>query len=143
MVADSTFKTPDAGAEGTLPPPGPPEPQAMGRQRSGVRRMVSSLTRLASLQSQIILLQAKLVAQRVMTAAGLWAGAIAAGILAIVFLDIGVFEVLTDQELVGIRPAWAFLIFAAVHLLLAAGLIVGAKSILHKKLPGSETSQDE
>ena len=128
---------PDPDGPIASPPPYPLEGETKSRDRGGVRRMASSISRLASLQSRIILLQAKLVAQRTLAAAALWGLAVALGVLAIVFLDIGVFHVLTDPELAALRPAWAYLIFAAAHLLIAGVLVLAARSILKKKLPGS------
>ena len=53
--------------------------------------------------------------------AALFGAAILLGILAIIFLYIGVFKVLTDVA--GLRPVWAYLIYGGFHILLAGGLM--------------------
>lgn len=121
-------------------PPYPPAADPHVRTRGGLRRMFSSSLRLAALQSKIILLQTKLIAKRILISAALWAAATMVGILAIIFLYIGVFRVLTD--VVGLAPAWTFLLYALAHILIAGGLMLWAMSILKKKLPGA-TNRDK
>jgi hypothetical protein len=98
--------------------------------RGGVRRLIGSATRVASLQFKIWITTAKMIAVRIAVSTGLFLGSAVFGILAVVFLLIGIFKFLTD--FVGI-PVWAtYLIFAGVLLLIAGVLVFIAMRMLKK-----------
>jgi len=99
--------------------------------RGGFRRLIRSLVRVGDLQLKIWLTHAKLTLQRMMIYAALFGAAAVLGLLAIIFLYIGVFKVLTD--VIGLRPVWAYLIYGGFHIALAIGLVVVGTSILNKK----------
>jgi hypothetical protein len=103
----------------------------------GVRRLVSSIVRLADIQLQIWLTRAKLAAWSIALYAALFGAAALVGTLGIIFLFIGIFHVLTD--VVGLAPVWAFLIFGGVQLLIAGVLFMIAKSILTKHVTPQST----
>jgi hypothetical protein len=107
------------------------ETNARSRSKGGVRRLTSSAVRLVSIQMKIWLTQVKVTAMKIGLFAGLFAAAAVLGVLAVIFLYIGLFRVLTD--LVKLQPVWAFLIFGGVHLLLAAVLVMVAIKILTRK----------
>ena len=121
--------TDDASATPSPPPPSdgrsqaatesrPPRRQGRRRRGRGFPRLVKSLWRLADLQYQIWLTRAKLAALKIALFAVLSIAAMVLAVLAIVFLYLGAFRLLTDQ--LHIPPAYAYLLFGAVHLLLAA-----------------------
>jgi predicted phage tail protein len=122
---------PTADAESTRSDPAPDDPHGHPRGKGGVRRLTASVVRLVNIQVKIWLTQAKVTAMKVGLFAGLFAAAAVVAVLAIIFLYIGVFRVLTD--VVHLQPVWAFLIFGGVHLLLAAVLVMVAIKILTKK----------
>jgi hypothetical protein len=87
--------------------------------------------RVIDLQYRIWLTHAKLTLQRMVLYAALFGAAMLLGLLAIIFLYIGVFHVLTD--VIGLRAVWAYLIFGGIHLVIAAALVFVGTSILGKK----------
>jgi len=93
--------------------------------------LINSLVRIVDLQYRIWLTQAKLTLQRMMLYAAMFMGAFVLGLLAIIFLYIGVFRLLTD--VIGLKPVWAYLIFGGLHLVLAVTLVMIGTSILGKK----------
>lgn len=99
--------------------------------RGGLRRLVASTVRLADLQLKIWLTRTKIAVSRILTAILLFTVAGVMAILGTIFLFIGLFRVLTD--VVGLRPVWAFLIFALVMFSITAGVLFYAKSLLSKK----------
>jgi hypothetical protein len=99
--------------------------------RGGFRRVLSSLVRVIDLQYRIWLVRAKITLLRMFLYAALFAAACVLGLLAIIFLYIGVFKLLTD--VVGLAPVWAFLIYGGFHLILASALVMVALSILKAK----------
>lgn len=117
-------------------PPMEPSPSSSTRSRlrphrGGMRRLLNSLLRIVDLQYRIWLTQAKLTLQKMVLYAILFVGAAILGLLAIIFLYIGLFKVLTD--VVGLAPVWAYLIFGGLHLVIAIALIMVGTSILGKK----------
>lgn len=133
MVAPSKT-SPVAEASGTEKAP----PEAGGTHaRGGVRRLLTSALRIADLQYRIWLTQAKLTVQRMAFFATLFGIAAVLGLLAIIFLYIGVFHLLTD--IAGLAPVWAYLIYGGFHIVLAGILIAVGTSILGKK----DESRDE
>lgn len=94
--------------------------------RGGLRRMVSSIARLVDIQYRIWLTEAKMAVAKIVMYIVLFGAAALFGILGTIFLFIGAFHVLTD--VVGLAPVWAYLIFAAVQLGLAFGLVMMAKT---------------
>jgi len=94
--------------------------------RSGVKRLVLSLTRLANIQLHIMLLRTKYTVRKIMMAAALFAAAGVVATLAIIFLYIGVFELLC----LAMQPMWAFILLGGVHLVIAALLIITGKAML-------------
>ncbi|HVS71784.1 MAG TPA: phage holin family protein [Phycisphaerae bacterium] len=143
MVASTSDPGPAAASTPHAPPPST-APGAHSRPkagvRGGVRRLLASLTRLVNIQIQIWLAQAKATALKIGLFAGLFAAAGVLGILAIIFLYIGVFRVLTDVA--GLRPVWAFLIYGGFHLVLAAVLVLIAIKILGRKEEDDEDHDD-
>lgn len=112
---------------------------AMGRRRWGFRRLLGSVLRIADLQYRIWLTRAKIVLIHAAMFAGLFAVAMVLGILAVIFLYIGVFHVLTDVA--GLRPVWAFLIFGGGNLLLAGILVwIGVAMLSARDKPESHPS---
>ena len=91
---------------------------------------MASTTRLADIQLRIWLTEAKLAVSRIVMYVALYAGAGVLGILAIIFLMIGCFRILTD--VIGLRPVWAFLIFGALLAIAAGAVVMVASSILNK-----------
>jgi hypothetical protein len=106
-------------------------------RKGGLRRLVASLVRIVDLQYRIWLTHAKLTLQRMILYAALFGIAMILAILALIFLYIGCFHVLTD--LLGFRPVWAYLFFGIIHLALAGALVVVGTAILAKK-DGSTTA---
>lgn len=113
------------------------------RSRVGprVEGVIASLTELLHVQTKIIMLKLRVTIERILIAVMLGLGAVAVGILAIIFLDIGVYRLLTD--ILGIQPAWTWLIFAAVHAAGALVLIAWARKLLRKKLPEPPRRPDD
>ena len=101
------------------------------RRRRGLPRLISALFRLADVQYRIWLVQAKLTALRIALFAGLFAGAALLSVLAIIFLYIGAFKVLTDVLM--IRTVYAFLIFGGFHLAVAATLVFTGVHLLSQR----------
>jgi hypothetical protein len=123
-------------------PPGPAGTHHRLRPpRGGLRRLINSLVRIADLQYRIWLTQAKLTLQRMMLYAVLFVGAAILGLLAIIFLYIGVFKILTD--VIGLRPVWAYLIYGGLHLALALTLVMVGTSILGKKDEDEDDKKDK
>jgi hypothetical protein len=116
---------------------GEPRQTASQRDRGGVRRLVQRAWRVVDLQYRIMLTQAKLTAKRIVMFAILFGIASVLGLLAIIFLYIGVFKLLTDVA--GLAPVWAYLIYGGFHLILAATLIMVGASKLSKK----DTDEDD
>lgn len=137
-----TNPSPDPAPAASPPPAG----EARGRSRlrphrGGVRRLLNSALRLVDLQYRIWLTQAKLTLQRMMLYAVLFIGAAILGLLAVIFLYIGLFRVLTD--VIGLRPVWAYLIFGGLHLVLAITMIMVGTSILGKKDEDEDDKKDK
>jgi hypothetical protein len=87
----------------------------------GVRHLVASTAKLCGLQYRIWLTRAKITALKIAVFAGLFMSAMLLGILAAIFLAIGIFRVLTDVLHI---PVWAsFLIFGGLLALLAIVLV--------------------
>ena len=107
--------------------------------RGGVRRLLASLVRVVDNQYRIWLLQAKITLMRMALYAALFATAAVLGLLAIIFLYIGVFKVLTDVA--GLAPVWAYLIYGGFHLILATVLVLVAISILKGKAKDPTTQE--
>jgi len=156
MVANSTEAT--QSTTSTMPPPpaseipnqdtssNPSPPpmnprQRLRRPRGGIRRLLNSLVKIVDLQYRIWLTQAKLTLQRMMLYAALFAGAAVLGLLAIIFLYIGVFHLLTD--VIGLRPVWAYLIYGGFHLVVAVALVMIGTSILGKKDDDEDEKKQE
>ncbi len=114
-VGSSTHDMPSSAAADTQTQPADDAAEGLG-----LKAIVQSLLRLADLRYRIWLTRAKLTALRLALFLTLWIVALLVGVLAIVFLYIGLFRVLTD--VVGIPTAWAFLIFGGVHAIVAAVL---------------------
>jgi len=131
MVASTATNDPSV-YDATAPAVGPGG-RRLRRARGGLRRMLASVVRVADLQYRIWLTQAKLTLQRMLIYAALFAAATVLGILAIIFLYIGVFHLLTDVA--GLRPVWAYLIYGGFHLVLAVVLVMVGTSMLGKKDP--------
>jgi hypothetical protein len=115
----------------TPPPEDRPHRSRLRPARGGVRRLVNSLVRIVDLQYRIWLTHAKLTLQRMMLYAALFVGAAILGLLAIIFLYIGLFKILTD--VLHVPPVWAYLIFGGLHLVIAITLVMVGTSILGKK----------
>jgi Putative Actinobacterial Holin-X, holin superfamily III len=96
--------------------------------REGLPRFVASLTKVADLQFRIWMTRLKITALRMGMYFAMFGAAAVLGFLAIVFLYIGGFKVLTD--VLHMRAVWAFVLFGGVHLIAAMILIyVGVKII--------------
>ena len=119
-----------AADAGTAQRSGPAGGRKQRRQR-GLPRLIASLLRLADVQYRIWLVQAKLTALRIALFAGLFAGAALLSVLAIIFLYIGAFKVLTD--LLEIRAVYAFLLFGGFHLALAGALVFTGVHLLSQR----------
>jgi len=90
-----------------------------------------TIKQLASLQVSIWVKHVKSLITQIVLFAILSLVAFVFVILGVIFLYAGVFHVLTD--IAHIPTVWALLIFAAVHLLAAGGLVVTAISMLNKR----------
>jgi hypothetical protein len=99
--------------------------------RGGLRRLVASTVRLADLQIQIWVTQAKMTVARVAAFVILCAAAGLMAILGTIFLLIGLFRILTDEF--GLQPVWAFLIFGGFLFVMAGGAVMIARQTLVKK----------
>ncbi len=105
----------------------------------GVRHLVASVVRLADLQLRIWLTRVKMAVLRAALFSALFAISLLLALLAVIFLFIGAFRVLTDVA--GLRPVWAFLIFGGGMLLLAAIMAgIGVKLLSGMKSESSETA---
>ena len=94
-------------------------------------RLLASALRVAEIQFQIFLTRAKITALRIGVFVVLGVAAILLALLAVIFLYIGAFRVLTD--VVHLAPVWAYLIFGGLHLVLAAALgLIAVKYIAGK-----------
>jgi len=96
----------------TRPPP--------ARRPQGAAQLLASALRLAEIQWQILLTHAKLTALHVALFAALLIASLLFAILAVIFLYIGTFKLLTDVA--QMPPVWAYLLFGGTHLLLALSL---------------------
>lgn len=114
MVAPTTETSRTTTADGAAHEAHPPI-----RNRSTVQRLALSLTRLASIQTRIVMTRAKITALRIAIMAALYAAGAMLGLLSIVFLYIGVFLALTYI----MAPVFAFLLMGVVHLVIAGVLI--------------------
>ncbi|HVX86921.1 MAG TPA: phage holin family protein [Phycisphaerae bacterium] len=145
MVASTSDPGATSASAHPHDPHASPNPGAHNRPKSavrgGLRRLLGNITRLISIQLQIWLTQAKATALKIALFAGLFAAAAVLAILAIIFLYIGVFHLLTDVA--GLRPVWAFLIYGGFHLLLALILILVAVKILGRKNEDDEHDEDD
>ena len=138
-ASSSASEIPPGTSNPTQPPMNPRS--RLRRPRGGVRRLINSLVRIVDLQYRIWLTQAKLTLQRMLLYATLFAGAFVLGLLAVVFLYIGVFHLLTD--VVGMPPVWAFLLFGGFHLALAIALVMIGTSILGAKDDDEDKKQEK
>ncbi len=136
MVAPPPEPAATTDARASAHPPKSDGPVAKG----GVRRLTSSAVRLASLQLNIWMTQLKVTAIKIGIFAGLFAVAALLALLAIIFLYIGVFHVLTDVA--HIPVVWAWLIYGGFHLILAGILIMVAIRILTKKTDADDEDDD-
>jgi uncharacterized membrane protein YuzA (DUF378 family) len=91
----------------------------------GVRLMMHTLGKVVALQFQIYMLKIKTAIARYVVAALLIIAAVAVALAGIVFLEVGLFLLLTDVA--GMAAVWAALIFAGVHLAGAAVLVLAAR----------------
>src|SRR5207248_175990 len=125
----------------TASPPVPTATPAPQLRRGGLRRLLTSVGKIIDLQIKIWLTQAKLTTQRIMLYAALFGAALLIGMLAIIFLYIGTFRLLTDVA--GLQPVWAFLIFGGFHAVLATVLILVGTRKLHKKDEESDDAHQQ
>ncbi len=98
--------------------------------RGGVRRLVSSIARLADIQFHIWMTEAKLAVSKIVLYVALFGAAALIAVLGVIFLFIGVFHVLTD--VFGLAPVWAYLLFGGIQLAIAVTLVLIAKNALNK-----------
>ena len=94
--------------------------------RKAISDLVGSLKRAGSLQAQIWATRAKMKVANTMIMAALMGAAGVMGLLAVIFLYIGVFHLLTD--IAHIQRTWVFLIYFAVHAVGMGILLAVAKS---------------
>jgi len=113
-----------------MPPPAPTSTETDHRPpiHAQLADVLGSVQRLASLQLGILLAGVKMAVQRIVLLVMLCLMALLVAMGAVIFLYAGLYHVLTDLLL--IPTAWALLIFAGVHLLLAGILAVVAMAIL-------------
>ncbi len=111
------------------------------RPRGGLRRLLQNAGRVIDLQYRIWLIQAQLTLRRMALYAALFGAAMLIGLLAIIFLFIGAFHILTD--VFHIPPVWAYLIFGGVLALLAITLVLIGTKILSKGPASDEAEDDE
>jgi hypothetical protein len=111
-----------------MPPPPSTAPAPRPPISSQLADILGSLHRLAELQLGILLTSLKMAVFRIVLLAMLCLLALLLFTVAVIFLYAGVYHVLTD--LLRIPTAWALLIFAGVHLLLAGILALAAIVIL-------------
>ena len=90
-----------------------------------------SFKRLTSLQLSIWMKQIKSLVTRIIMVAVLSVVAFFFVLMGVIFLYAGVYHVLTD--VLQIPTAWALLIFAGAHLLIAGILVTVAISLMHKR----------
>ena len=94
--------------------------------RQAISELVQSVKRAGSLQAQIWATRAKMKVANTMIMAALMGAAGVMGLLAVIFLYIGVFHLLTD--IAHMQRTWVFLIYFAVHVV-GMGILLGvAKS---------------
>ena len=108
--------------------------------RGGLRRLIASSVRLANIQLKIWLTEAKITAANIVFYLAMFGAAAVIGLLAIIFLFIGMFKILTD--VIGIPPVWSYLIFGGVLMGIAVALIMVGKNALNKK-PDAKTHKPE
>jgi len=120
---------------------GPYTQQKPIRARSAIQRLFLSLNRMASIQTQLAVLHAKLAAQRILMFAALLAIGAGIALAGLVFLYIGCFKLLC----LVMADYWAFLIFAGLHGLAAMALFLAARHLLRPTAPtphASDTSAE-
>jgi len=129
-VADPAMETPPALASAASAPAQAP---VNGSLHSQIGEIANSLCRLADLQLAIWLAGVKLAVRRMVFIALLALGALLLTLLALIFLYAGIYHVLTD--LWGVPTAWALLIFAGAHGLLACILVLAAQAMVRHRGP--------
>jgi hypothetical protein len=107
----------------------------------GPRQIFRTLRRIVSLQIQIVMLKIKNALFNACMATTLIAAAWAMAVIALIFLEIGFFQLLTDIG--GLRVVWAALIFSGVHLIAAALLGLAAKRFISKTFSNSQGGSHE
>jgi len=122
----------ETSAAHAMPPPAftsdAPVPQSLAFQLPGI---FASLRRLADLQLTIWLTRIKMAAVRLLLFALCALFALLLLIIAVIFLYAGLYHVLTD--LLAIPTAWALLIFAAVHMVIAVLPGILAIALLNRR----------
>jgi len=94
--------------------------------KQAISDLVQSLKRAGSLQAQIWATRAKMKVANTLIMAALMGAAGVMGILAVIFLYIGVFHLLTD--IAHMQRTWVYLIYFGVHVV-GMGILLGvAKS---------------
>ena len=88
--------------------------------------MLRSLQRAGTLKAQIFATRAKMKVANTMLMAAFMAAAGVMGLLAVIFLYVGVFHLLTD--IAHIQPAWVYLMYFGVHVIGMGIILAVAKS---------------
>jgi len=125
-----------AAAETPIPGPTPEGEAAQAarpRLEAPFAEIAGSLGRLAELQVSIWLTGLKMAVFRIVLLIMLCLPAMLLAIVAAIFLYAGVYHVLTD--LLAIPTAWALLIFAGAHILLAGMLVGSAIMVFNRRAP--------
>lgn len=135
MVAQSAPTREERAARGTAAPIW---------ARSNVQRLIRTVTRLVGIQTQLLVLRTKLTAQKIILYAAFMAGAMAAAVLGMIFLVIGLFKALTSGLARLVGPEWAptlsFIIFALALLGGALVLVLLARNTFAAPKPDHDAS---
>lgn len=127
---------PNADAVMPAGPTSPAVPAVTGDAAVGslpvhLAEMLAALIRIADLQMQIGLARVTSTLLRIALFIMVCVCSVALALVAVIFLDTGVYRILTD--LLMIRAPWSLLIFAGAHFLMAGMLAAIAVKILSKR----------
>jgi hypothetical protein len=142
MVANyesGTSATTPHAATGVTPEVGDRPREHAAGPRQAISDLMQSLKRVGSLQAQLWATRTKMKVANALIMAALLGAAGVLGVLAVIFLYIGVFHLLTD--IAHMQRTWVYLIYFGVHVVGMAILLGVVKSKSHGKRPRAAKSK--